>query len=343
MGISFLTVGNFNIDNTVSSDGVLSLSKLGGNAVYSAIGAHIWSGDVGILSVIPENFPQEWLDELERAGIDVSGIRKAPPPVDLEEWFFYQPDGSRRDHIYAPSHLFAHYQDREDRLHPTEVEQMYCMVANYPQENGISFGEFRRRNPIQVADIPQAWRAIHGCHIAPNSFAIHKVLSRAFKDLGIFVSLDPGVYVSDINQDELASLLSAIDVFLPSYKEAKGLFPNKEPEEAILAMAEMGPRAIVVKIGSEGSLVWGKGGNEVTHVPAIPSKVVDLTGAGDAYCGGFLVGMVETSDVLTAARYGSVASSLVIEKESMVKALRFNRYQANTRLKTATGDADNIS
>ena len=334
MGVSFLTVGNFNIDNTVSADGLLSLRKLGGNAVYSAIGAHVWSGDVGILSVIPTNFPQKWLDELQNAGIDLSGIRQAPPPVELEEWFFYQPDGSRiRSHLCAIPSVFQ-FKNRKDGLSEDEIQKIYQMVSTYPQDKGISFGEFRRINPIYPADIPQRWKAIHGCHIAPNSYAIHKALSHAFKELGVFVSLDPGVYVNQLSELELASLLSEVDVFLPSMRELKALFPKKDPEEAILCMSEMGPKAIVAKIGSQGSLVWDSDRKKVTHIPPVPSKVVDLTGAGDAFCGGFLVGMIETSDAVMAAHYGSVSSSLVIEKVSMQKALRFNRYQANTRIRS---------
>lgn len=335
MGISFLTIGNFNIDNTVSADGVLLLKKLGGNAIYSAIGAHIWSRDVGVFSVIPENFPQQWLDELQKAGIDLSGIRKSSPPVDLEEWFFYQPDGSRKDHIYAPSHLFTKFKQHKDHLNHEEVQQLYEVVTEYPQDNGVSFGKFRQINPIQPDHIPSNFLAIHGCHIAPNSYSIHKALTQTFKELGIFVTLDPGTYVKDISQSELAGLLSQVDVFLPSLKELIALFPNMDHEEAILALSEMGPKAIVVKKGAEGSLVWDKNHDGITHIPPVKSKVVDLTGAGDAFCGGFLVGMVETSDAIMAARYGSVSSSLVIEKESMGKALRFNRYQANIRLKTA--------
>lgn len=335
MGISFLTIGNFNIDNTVSADGVLLLKKLGGNAIYSAIGAHIWSGDVGVVSVIPENFPQQWLDELLKAGINLSGVRKTPPPVDLEEWFFYQPDGSRKDHIYAPSYLYSKFKNRKDRLSSEEVQQLYQIVNDYPQDTGLSFGKFRQLNPITPDDIPQSCRAIHGCHIAPNSYSIHKALTESLKGLGVFVTLDPGTYVKDISKDELAYLLSHVDGFLPSLKELTALYPEKEPEEAIMAMSQMGPRVIAVKIGSKGSLIWDKDRNRVMHIPPVKSKVVDLTGAGDAFCGGFLVGMVETSDALTAAHYGSVSSSLVIEKENMHKALRFNRYQANNRLKNA--------
>ena len=199
MGVSYLTVGNFNIDNTVSADGVISLQQLGGNAVYSVIGAHIWSRDVGVTSVIPENYPQSWLDEMEKVGINLNGVQRAAPPVDLEEWFFYHPDGSRIDHIYAPHHLFVEYKNRRTPLQAKEIVGVLETVRNFPQQGGVSFGEFRRINPLGPEHIPQGCLAIHGCHLAPNSYASHLSLAaifpgtRRFYFLGSWRLCKPGV------------------------------------------------------------------------------------------------------------------------------------------------------
>jgi hypothetical protein len=48
------------------------------------------------------------------------------------------------------------------------------------------------------------------------------------------------------------------------------------------------------------------------HVPALPAQVVDPTGAGDAYCGGFVVGWLVTGDPAIAAACGSVAAAETI-------------------------------
>jgi len=48
-------------------------------------------------------------------------------------------------------------------------------------------------------------------------------------------------------------------------------------------------------------------------VPAYPSRMADPTGAGDAFCGGFLAGYQKTFDPLQAALYGNVSASLKVE------------------------------
>ncbi len=341
MGVSFVTVGNFNIDNIVNSDGMVTLQNIGGNGVFSAIGAHIWSSNVGVLSVIPENYPAIWLNELERAGIDLSGVRRSAPPVELEEWFFYQPDGSRVDHIYAPSTaellLPFNLMQSPQQLGSEQVGALVEWVKGFPTDAGVSFSQFREQNPLRPEYIPDVYWPILGCHIAPNRYDVQLIMAKSFKSKGVLVSLDPSMDTvvqpgspRSIKQ-RLAALLAHVDIFLPSQKELQALCPGKTHTEAIMSMAQMGPSVIGVKLGGQGSLVWDRQRNEFLHIPVYPSKVTDLTGAGDAYCGGFLVGMIEASDPFVAARFGSVSASLVIERDDVSMALRFNRYQASLR------------
>lgn len=346
MGVSFVAVGNFNIDNVVTADGTVTLQNIGGNAVFSAIGAHIWSTSVGICSRIPENYPLVWPEELERVGIDLSGVRRIPPAVDREEWFFYLPDGSRIDHIYAPSDGIAERfggHNGQLSLNARQVKELLDWVRSYPAEAGISIGGFHDMNPILPESIPEVYWPIHGCHISPNVYSVQLALARAFKTKGVLVSLDPSIdTASSLNdakdgRSRLASLLAEVDVFLPSMKELHLLCPGMENREAIASLASLppngsGPRVIGVKLGSQGSLIWDRHRDQFVHIPVFPSQVKDLTGAGDAYCGGFLVGMIETGDPLLAAQYGSVSASLLIERDDVPTALRFNRYQANLRL-----------
>ena len=54
-------------------------------------------------------------------------------------------------------------------------------------------------------------------------------------------------------------------------------------------------------------------GNHRYEIPAYPCRLVDPTGAGDAFCGGFLAGFQKTNDPLLAALHGGVSASLKIE------------------------------
>ena len=74
------------------------------------------------------------------------------------------------------------------------------------------------------------------------------------------------------------------------------------------------------------------GSRVATHVPAFPASAVDPTGAGDSFCGGFLVGLVETGDLTQAALYGTVAASFVVESRHAIPVLAISRDAAEARL-----------
>ena len=93
----------------------------------------------------------------------------------------------------------------------------------------------------------------------------------------------------------------------------------------------MGARAAVVKLGANGCIVVDAHA-QFTHVPAYPSRTVDPTGAGDSFCGGFLVGLRETRDLVRAALYGTVAASFVVEERTAVPVFAVSRASAEERL-----------
>ncbi|MEV0196964.1 carbohydrate kinase family protein [Nonomuraea sp. NPDC050691] len=79
--------------------------------------------------------------------------------------------------------------------------------------------------------------------------------------------------------------------------------------EAALALLAEGPRGVLVTLGGDGSLVATADG--VEHLPALKVEVSDTTGCGDAYCAGFITGLLHGRDVLEAARWGTAAAARV--------------------------------
>jgi sugar/nucleoside kinase (ribokinase family) len=110
----------------------------------------------------------------------------------------------------------------------------------------------------------------------------------------------------------LRRLCSAADIFSPNLIEARSLVGNGSPDELARRLADAGARIIALRTGADGSLVYD--GIHLHHVPSVRTTVVDTTGAGNAYCGGFLAGYIQTGDVLTAAQYGAVAASFLVEQ-----------------------------
>jgi hypothetical protein len=138
----------------------------------------------------------------------------------------------------------------------------------------------------------------------------------------------------------LRQLCTAADIFSPNIVEAQSLVGSGSPDELVRRLTDAGTSIVTLRMGPEGSLVYARSGAShlksakhlAVHVPAVPTNVIDPTGAGNAYCGGFLVGYILTGDVLTAARYGAVAASFLVEQVGLPEINEQLRTQAELRL-----------
>ncbi|MGB3582227.1 MAG: PfkB family carbohydrate kinase, partial [Roseiarcus sp.] len=70
---------------------------------------------------------------------------------------------------------------------------------------------------------------------------------------------------------------------------------------------------MAAKLGERGSLVCDAKSGVLIYTPARPVKVVDTTGAGDGYCGGFVAGLAAGWPLAECAAMGAVSASYVVE------------------------------
>ncbi len=80
--VDFAVVGGLREDYFITPSGEAHLREIGGNAVYAAVGARLWSGHVGLLSRVGSNYPVEWLGVIGAQGIDTRGVTVVPEPLD---------------------------------------------------------------------------------------------------------------------------------------------------------------------------------------------------------------------------------------------------------------------
>jgi sugar/nucleoside kinase (ribokinase family) len=111
------------------------------------------------------------------------------------------------------------------------------------------------------------------------------VLERAER-AGATRSLDPASAAPiRANLELFRSLLPRFDLLLANEAEADALTGMQDPDLALAELADVVPCA-VVKVGSRGVMARDRG--TMVSAPALPRDVVDTTGAGDAFTGGFL-------------------------------------------------------
>jgi len=134
---------------------------------------------------------------------------------------------------------------------------------------------------------------------------------------GATLSFDPGSFqmIGEMGVTQFLAVTQdlGIDIFLPNKEEGAMLTGGlTEPDEIAAGLAELFPNALIMlKLDADGALVWEKG--QGTHIPAGTNNLVDATGAGDSFAGGFLAHYLEHGDAVAAARFATTISAWVIE------------------------------
>ncbi|MBX3018679.1 MAG: sugar kinase [Bdellovibrionaceae bacterium] len=142
----------------------------------------------------------------------------------------------------------------------------------------------------------------------------------------VFVGMDTMNFWISSKIDDLKKTLSRVNVVLINEGEAKMLTGAKNAIEAAPKVCELGPQAIVIKRGEYGFLMYVKGEGYFI-LPAVPvADVVDPTGAGDTFAGGFFGYLAKLDrkptfqDLKKACMHGTVLASFTIQDFS-VRAL----------------------
>lgn len=124
----------------------------------------------------------------------------------------------------------------------------------------------------------------------------------------IFTSFDPGQDLHRYSAEQLTGLLGTISLLFANHHEIQGMCRTLRMSEEDLI--DQVPLSVVTR-GAEGSTLHNKGAH--IHIPAVPVRMVDPTGAGDAYRAGFLSAYVRGYDAADCCRIGTVVASFVVE------------------------------
>jgi sugar/nucleoside kinase (ribokinase family) len=140
----------------------------------------------------------------------------------------------------------------------------------------------------------------------------------------------------EIARDSLANAISAVDIVLMNDAELRMLTEQPNLLRAARDVMAMGPRMVVAKQGEYGAALYSAG--SVFALPAYPLEtVVDPTGAGDSFAGGFLgyldahSGDLDDQTLRRAMTYGSVLASFNVEEFGTERVRRLTTDEINRR------------
>ena len=151
------------------------------------------------------------------------------------------------------------------------------------------------------------------------------------------IVLDTMNFWMDIAMDSLKKVIAKVDVLMINDDEARQLTGLKTLPLAAEAVHKMGPKTVVIKKGEHGAIMFEK--DQVFFSPAMPlKKVVDPTGAGDTFAGGFIGYLARLGDTSWEAKkqavvVGSVLASFTCEAfgTERLESLKESEWHARMR------------
>jgi ribokinase len=187
-----------------------------------------------------------------------------------------------------------------------------------------------------LADIPKGYEAARAFHLAPMPLDRQGELAAGlaagaqdgFSSSRRFVSLDPYELMRDDNLSMWPAVLANIDAFFPSEDEVR---VSGDATTVLRQIAGQRLRFVALKRGIRGGQLLDLHSGNVTEWTARAGRMVDATGAGDAFVGGYLAGWLEHGDIVRGIEQGIVATSFALEDWGARGLLAATPEQANAR------------
>ncbi len=311
--LRFILAGQLRREYIITPDGKAYLDIPGGNLLYAAAGLGIWEKDVGLIARAGENYPHEWLSQISRRGFDVRGVRVLPQTLEHRSFIAYTDFETR--HTDNPVSHFA-------RLQISFPKSLLGYTGDAPQLDSRTQPAL---HTIRLNDFPPDYLDATAAHLCPMDFISHSLLPSVLRQGHVnTITLDPPAgYMNPTFWDNVPSILRDVTAFLCSEEKICHLFQGRSTDlwEMAEALASQGCELVVIKRGSRGQYLYEHANHSRWIIPAYPARVSNPTGAGDAFCGGFLAGFRSTYSPLQAALHGNISSSLVIEGTGAFYAL----------------------
>ena len=144
---------------------------------------------------------------------------------------------------------------------------------------------------------------------ASTRLHVAEAVARACSRLSVPFFLDPGGTLASRGLSELRNVLRSVRAFLPNEVELSKITGLRDMLAACEAVASLGVELVVVKAGPKGCFIYD--GERLSHVEALrPERLVDPTGAGDAFNAGLVLGLLRGLDPVSSARLGVALATL---------------------------------
>ena len=213
-----LVVGTMAFDEIITPFGE-SGKILGGSASYISLSSRkIFEDEIGVVSVVGNDFPDAYLNLFRNNNIGISGVKK----LENEKSFFwkgkYHNDLNKRDTLATEVNALAHFEPK----------------------------------------VPEKFKKADFLVLGNLHPAIQKSVIEQMQEPPAFIALDTMNYWMNTAWDELMDVISMIDILIVNDEEARQLTKEYSLVKAAKKIQEMGPEYVIIKKGEHGALLFKK-------------------------------------------------------------------------------------
>ena len=269
---------------------------IGGAATYITISSSYFNRRVNLVAVVGGDFPKADIALLQKHGVDTQGLQIKE---DEKSFFWsgkYHNDMNSRDTLV------------------TELNVL---------------GTF---DPV----VPEAYQDCEFLMLGNLAPSVQKTVIERLKNRPKLIVMDTMNFWMEIALDDLMQTIAMVDVLCVNDEEARQLTKEYSLRKAARKILEMGPKAVIIKKGEHGALLFNK--DEVFYAPALPlEEVFDPTGAGDTFAGGF-IGYLASQNTTNfdamkkAIIYGSAMASFCVEKFGVERITNLSDIEVEARI-----------
>ena len=278
MTIDYVTFSNLIIDDIVFPDGKTFMNILGGAGTHALVGMRVWSDRLGYAAAMGSDLDAAHRASLERFGVDLSGLVLRDGYSTARAWQVFEPD-ERRIEIFR-----------------TSLDDL---------------GRFQ----VTKYDLPDTYYQARGFHLQWGTLEQLEelIISLRIKNHDLTIIWEPTADNLEEQSAGYQKILPYVNLFTPDMGEAEMITGHSNPKQICETLFSWGVPLVAIRMGEKGSLVIKSSGEGWT-LPAVPTAIVDVTGAGNAYCGGFLTGLGDGLSSLEAAMRAAVSASFALEQ-----------------------------
>jgi sugar/nucleoside kinase (ribokinase family) len=279
------------VDRLPSPGGLLPVDHvemaLGGCASNTALGLSRLGVPTSLWGKVgTDHFSAFALDQLNKGGVDTRGMMK-DPKVSTSATVVLVDSKARRS--------FLHSVAANDHIHRSDLK-----LSKLNGFNHLHIGGYFLFPKLDGAPMAQ--------------------ILKAAQKAGLTTSLDTAWDLKGRWMKALKPCLPYLDYFMPSEREVKMLLGFTETVKAAKAFLKMGAKCVIIKQGEKGSYLRRQDGLEI-QMPAYKTKVVDTTGAGDAFCAGFIKGLSLKWDLVRCLKLGNAAGACAVSELGATKGI----------------------